>query len=86
MFLSSYFSEGVGDDSLKWIFSNNGFPFLVLGIELQHKRDSVTKALGYWDSPTAPVGGSWHSVLGLHITRGQGLSHAHAPSRKCPVP
>lgn len=34
MFLSSHFFWGKGDDNLKWIFSNNGFPFLVPGTEL----------------------------------------------------
>lgn len=43
--LSSYFSGEEGDDSLKWIFSNNGLPFLVPGPELQCKRESVTWAL-----------------------------------------
>lgn len=36
-----------GDDSLKWIFSNNGLPFLApgTGTELQRKRESVTWVL-----------------------------------------
>lgn len=47
MVLSSHFSGEEGDDSLKWIFSNNGLPVLVPGIgtKLQRKRESVTWAL-----------------------------------------
>ena len=43
--MSSHFSGEEGDDSLKWIFRNNGFPFMVPGTELQRKRESVTWAL-----------------------------------------
>lgn len=43
--LSSHFSGVVGADSLKWIFTNNGFCFSFPGgTELQHKRESVTWA------------------------------------------
>lgn len=52
--LSSHFSGEEGDDTLKWIFSNNGLPFLVPGSELQRKRESIT-----W----GPVGRSGRGVI-----------------------
>lgn len=78
MILSSHFSGAWGDDSLKWIFSNIGVPFLVPGTELQHKRDSVTRASGDWALPLHLWGSWW--VCSIYISEPKG---AEAPLPWC---